>query len=442
MEARKPLKTPFFDELERLSQLESRFFVPGHKGSARAVPPLGPVLRWDLTEIEGAGDLSHPGGALAASEANMTAAYGSGATLYSAAGSTSCVQALFSLFVKPGGPVLMARGCHAAALRALGWLGATPLWLPPTEGRLAPATLEAALRAHPGAPVYLTSPDYFGRTSDIAALAALCRRHGSALLVDNAQGAHLRFGARDLHPLTLGADGCADSAHKTLPCLTPAALLHLRDSGRRDEARRALNLFSSTSPAYPVLASLDLAAGLLLESPPDFAGAARRLAAVAAASPHLCQPCDDPLRLVLHPAGGGWPFTALHDALLTAGLPPEYADGERIVLLASPYNEAADFDKLRVLLSQFEQRNALISEYKNDSLLPFDTLPEAVCSPREALLGERERLPVDEAVGRVVAEIATTCPPGVPLLVPGERIDEEAAQHLAAGGILELDVVK
>lgn len=428
--------TPYFDSMARLSTLRARFFMPGHKGNPAAIPLLGDVLRYDMTEVEGADDLSHPSGALLQSQANMAKACGSGATLYSAQGSTGCIQAMLTLFTKPGGPVILARGCHAAAVRALVFLDARPLWLPTQNGRLTPEILAPCLEKYPGAPVYLTSPDYYGRMADIPALSALCRRHGSPLLVDNAHGAYLPFVHPARHPLHLGADATADSAHKTLPCLTGAALLHLKDPALAAPAREALNLYTSTSPNFLILQSLDLCAGLLLTNPPDFDAAAARLAAACAKTPHLVEACDEPLKLCLLPPKGGWPAEEVLAALAEAGILPEYEDGTRIVLMAGPYNREEDFALLEEVLAAFPPKDPL--PYGE----PPMALPEVKLPPREAYFAPREKIPVQQAAGRVAASIDAPCPPGVPLVVPGEVLTKKEAALLAAGGILRVDVVK
>ncbi len=461
MSASTPSPTPFLDAVTRLAGLDTRFFVPGHKGAAAALPFLRDAARFDLTEIPGADDLSCPSGPLAESERNMAALYGSGRTLYSACGSTSCIEAMLTLFTQPGGIIIMKRGCHAAAVRALCFTGAAPVWVQPQNGVLAPDALLPALRAHPGAPVYVTSPDYYGNMDDIAALAALCAQCGSPLLVDSAHGAYLRFLQQDLHPLTLGADAVCDSAHKTLPCLTPAALLHLRraDDAFALRARQALNLYSSTSPSYLVLASLDHAAALLsgkLGTPaPDFdaTAAALRRAVDSAGAQRLAEPKPDPLRLCLHPARAGHSAAAVCAALEEAGIFPEYTDGARIVLMASPYNTQKDFGKLSAVLAKFSANSCATSENGTASAsdaaygacAPGESaaaLPQRRMLPRDALFAQKERVNIESAVGRVAASIDAPCPPGVPLVVPGEQLDAATVLQCAKGGISMLDVVK
>ncbi len=120
----------------------------------------------------------------------------------------------------------MARNSHRSAVNAAALLDLDPVWIWPEKGRVSPQSVDHILKTTPDIrAVYVTSPDYRGILCDIPALAAVCRTYGVPLLVDNAHGSHL--GAFGLHPLALGADMTADSAHKTLPVLTGGAMLHL-----------------------------------------------------------------------------------------------------------------------------------------------------------------------------------------------------------------------
>lgn len=434
------METPFCDAIERIiEEKPARFFMPGHKGNAAAMSHFGGALSYDITEIEGADDLARPCGPLAQSQANMARAYGSGATLYSAFGSTSCILAMFTLFLRPDQRVVMARGCHGAAVRALAFLDLRPQWVLPAEGIPTAREIEAALRQSGAPAVYITSPDYYGRLADIEGISAVCRAQRAALLVDNAHGAHLRFLSPSRHPLALGADACADSAHKTLPCLTPAALLHLRDASLAEQGRAALNLYGSTSPSYLVLVSLDHAAGLLLADKIDFNGAAAQLDAVAEMVPHMVQPGGDPLKLCLVPGRGGWPYAQVMEGLRQQGVVPELADGTHIVLMASPYNTQEDFARLRAALAPFSAARSPLTPTVTRGL---DVLPKISCTVRQAVFGEKQRVSVQAAVGRVAAGIDAPCPPGVPLVMPGEVVPPDAAELLLASGILQMDVLK
>ena len=429
--------SPLLDAVADLvRQKPARFFMPGHKGNPAAMPLFGGVFPFDITEVEGADNLMRPTGPIAQSEANMTRVYGSGATLYSASGSTSCILAMLAVFTRPGQTVAMARGCHAAAVRALVLLDLTPAWLLPQGPQPTPAEAEALLKRSGARVLYLTSPNYYGQMADIAGIAAVCREHEAVLLVDNAHGAHLRFLKKDCHPLSLGADAACDSAHKTLPCLTPAAMLHLKNAERAYHAREMLNLFSSTSPSYLVLQSLDWAACVLMKKTLEFEKTAVRFSAACGDSRHLIQKSDDPLKMCFVPARGGWKAKEMEMAFAQAGIVPELADGRHIVLMASPYNTEEEFDRLHASLCAFTCREPL--PLPSVSL----ALPRVACGVREAFFAKKEQIEAEKCAGRVAAGVVAPCPPGVPLAVPGEVLEQEVADLLVAGGILTLDVLK
>lgn len=433
------MNTPFFDRIKALGERDVWLHVPGHKGNPAAIAPFAGVLPFDLTEIDGADDLQHPSGPLAESEANMTRAFGFGASLYTAFGCGCAIKAMLTLYVKPGQRVLMARNCHVSAVHALAFLGAEPVWIEPDEeNRLPLPEAELAFLKNDNiAAIYVTSPDYFGFLSDIESLARVAHAHNVPLLVDNAHGAHLQFCAPPRHPLSLGADASADSAHKTLPCLTGAALLQLKESALKERARWALNLHGGTSPSYLVLCSLDLCAAKLLNAPPDFAATAKRVAQTAAKFPRfvLQSPHRDPCKLTLCPTAAGYPAALLEKALVQEGIYPELTGERYIVLMAGPYNTENAFERLEKVLAAFPPRSPLAAG---------QTLPKAFAalSLREAVLADTQTLPTEKAVGQAVARVITPCPPGIPVIMPGEILDRPRAALLIKSGISSVDVVK
>lgn len=428
----------------------ARLHMPGHKGSG----PLG-CEAWDLTEIAGADSLYEAAGIIAESERNAAALFGSGATFYSTEGSSQCVKAMLHLALqnRPAGtpPVIAAaRNVHKSFVHAAALLDFEPLWLWPEEGASSslcacPVTAEgldrrlSALPVPPAA-VYVTSPDYLGNLQDIPALAEVCRRHGTPLLVDNAHGAYLRFLKPSLHPLDQGADLCCDSAHKTLPVLTGGAYLHISKTapaGLRERARAALALFGSTSPSYLTLASLDLCNRYLSEHyPARLAEAVRRLDSLRedlTAAGWQIEP-SDPLRLTLR-APLGLTGLDLAERLRRGGAECEYADRDHLVLMATPENARSDFDRVSAALGVNRAPAA-----------PAEALPlargEQVLSVREALFAPQETVPAEESLGRVCGAPTVSCPPAVPVAVSGERIGMEALALFQYYGITSVDVLK
>ncbi|MEG2174133.1 MAG: DegT/DnrJ/EryC1/StrS family aminotransferase, partial [Oscillospiraceae bacterium] len=328
--------------------------------------------------------------------------------------------AMLALFCPPGSTVLMARASHTAAIHAAALLDLSPVWLWPDEpsgvgtpGLVSCDAVAQGLAAYPNASaVYLTSPDYFGSMSDISQLAAHCRAASVPLLVDNAHGAHLTLTGQ--HPMQLGADACCDSLHKTLPALTGAALLHLRNGARRDEARRCLNLFGSTSPSYLVMLSADRLAGTFtaLRTPWQALQVEMdelRKAAVRKGIWATVGRCDATRVALLFPDGERSTAAGLLNML---AIEPEYLSARHIVLIPAP---GMDLAPVRLLIER-------LPSLTQAPALPHVPTPERVMGLREAVLSPSLRIPLSEAVGRVCAAPLTPCPPGLPLVMPGERI--------------------
>ena len=400
--------------------------MPGHKGR----PVLGCEAA-DITEIPGADSLYEADGIIAASEENAASLFGSGRTLYSAEGSSLCIRAMVYLALtfrrERAAPVILAaRNAHKAFLYALALTGADVRWLwPETRTSLcscdiAPAAWDKALAAMEPKPcaAYVTSPDYLGHMADIAGIAAVCRKYGVPLLVDNAHGAYLHFLPEARHPLDLGAAMCCDSAHKTLPVLTGGAYLHIAKNAPAAfgaNARGAMALFGSTSPSYLILRSLDLCNRYLAEGYPARLRHAVRMMDETRELLTMCgwavEP-GDPLRLTLRCAGYE---TAVR--LRASGIEPEYADKDYLVMMATPENTPAELLKTQKALGE---RPAPAPEPPALPAAP----PETVLPPRRALFSPGRSVPAAEALGHICRAPTVACPPAIPIAVSGERIGE------------------
>ena len=423
----------------------SRLHMPGHKGRG----PLG-CEQVDITEIEGADDLSCPEGIIAASEANAAALFGSRATFYSTGGSSQCVKAMLLLAARRSRSrlVLAARNAHKSFLHACALLGLEPRWLYPERGGalcacpVTPAGLEKALASLEGPPcaVYITSPDYLGGMQDIPALAAVAHAHGAPLLVDNAHGAYLAFLDGDMHPLARGADLCCDSAHKTLGVLTGGAYLHVARGSAWDfgsGAREALAVMGSSSPSYLVLQSLDAVNARLADRyRAELAACAQRVEALRERLRCLGVPvaASDPLRVTVAAHEAGYTGFELAELLRAQSAEPEFADPDWLVLMFTPDNPARDYERVEAAFAGFSPRPPRAP-------LPMSEAGEACMSPRDALLAARERVSTGRCAGRIMASAAVTCPPAVPIAVMGERITPAQANLMARYGVEYVDVV-
>ena len=436
-----------------------RAHMPGHKGRGE-----GPE-RWDITEMTGADSLYEADGIILESEENAARLFGSGLTCYSAEGSSLSIRAMLLLALRraqrPGErPWLLAgRNAHRTLLSAAALLDFDIRWISNAECGMRSAELKGSLlsssfdlsvldealsRAEtlPFA-VYLTSPAYLGGVVDIRAAAEICHAHGVILLVDNAHGAYLRFLPDSRHPLDLGADMCADSAHKTLPALTGAGYLHvskrLADITRAD-VKAAMSVFASTSPSYLILASLDRCNRLLeREFPEQLAAFARRMDLM---KEHLEEAGviltgDEPIKLTIRAtrAADGHMIQRL---LQERGIECEMADPDFVTLMLAP----CQMDQMDTI------EGALLDAAGHWAGQPI-RIPPALPSPgervmtiREAMLSPQETLPLAQCEGRVLASDTTGCPPAVPIAVCGERLSKATIELCGYYGLKTLRVAK
>ena len=428
----------------------ARLHMPGHTGA----PVLG-MESLDITEIAGADSLYEADGIIAESERNAGELFGAD-TFYSTEGSSQCIRAMLCLTVlhargqgikRP--TVAAGRNAHKTFLSAAALLDLDVTWIyPEAEDSYLSCAVNAPMlerlfaQGEKPAAVYLTSPDYLGNTVDIAAIAEVCHRNGVLLLVDNAHGAYLKFLSPSRHPMDLGADICCDSAHKTLPVLTGGAYLHIsRRSPRmlRQETKRALAMFGSTSPSYLILQSLDAANRVLAEG---YGEALRHLServsdcrARLEAHGFACVG-DEPIKLTICPKSYGYTGTALAQHLRVQGIECEFADPDYLVLMFTPATTEAEFTRLTDALLSLPRREAITE------LPPAMGRPARIMSVRDAAFSPCVTIPAAESVGRILAAATVGCPPAVPIVVSGERIDADAAAQFAYYGIESCVVVK
>ena len=421
--------------------------MPGHKGIG------GACERHDLTEVVGADSLYEASGIIKESEDNASALFGC-QTLYSTEGSSLAIRAMLYLAMlercHTGRPtVLAARNAHKVFVSAAALLDFDIEWLTGNGDSylsVNPVATEVAQKldtmdAKPIA-VYLTSPDYLGNTSDIEGIAKVCHKRGVLLLVDNAHGAYLAFTTPSRHPIALGADMCADSAHKTLPCLTGAAYLHIADTvseSVRARAKSALALFGSTSPSYLILASLDKANAYInggyREKLTNFTRTLDDLKTRLRTYGYEVVG-DEPMKLTVSPKSYGYTGYELADILTAERIVPEFADPDYLVLMPTPEISDNELEKLENVLTSLRKRD------KIPFCAPALTLPKRRLSPREAVLSEAEKIAAKDSLGRVLADITVGCPPAVPIVVSGEEIDENALKVFEYYGIDNCTVTK
>ena len=420
--------------------------MPGHKGAGL----LG-IENLDITEVDGADSLYHADGIIRKSEKNASEIFGSN-TYYSTEGASLCIRVIVYLLtdyaVKNGKtPLIYAgRNAHKSFINACAMSGTSVEWLyGENDGylgcNLSAEQVDLKLSNADALPVavYLTSPDYLGNTVDIEKIAKVCKKHGVLLAVDNAHGGYLKFLEKSLHPIDLGADVCCDSAHKTLSALTGSAYLHLAKGLAEEKlVKSAFSLFGSTSPSYLTLASLDL---LNKELAGDFPAKLRKFCqAVEVVKQglkdigyHLLG--DEPLKITIDCKDYGYYGNILAQILRKKGIECEFCDPDFVVLMVSVNTGKAGLIKLIETLSLLPKKRKI---YETPPKL---MKPVKVMEIRDAVFARKKIVKVEDALNKVLALDSVSCPPAVPIVVCGEKIDKNAIDCFKYYGIEEVTVV-
>ena len=277
---------------------------------------------------------------------------------------------------------------------------------------------------------------------DIQSLASVCKKHNVLLAIDNAHGAYLRFLEPSLHPIDLGADLCCGSAHKTLPVLTGGAYLHLSDSLNqvwKNDVKHFMEYFSSTSPSYLIMASLD-AANKVLDTTfrNSLFECARR---VDGLKNTLIQHgytilSGEPMKITISTKEFGYTGNEIANLLMECDIYPEFYDSDYIVLMPSPYNTKDDLKRLETCLCGIERKPILINKP------PKLEQSKKAMNVRQALFSSSITLDVSKSLGQVCSSVTVSCPPAILPVIPGEVISESSIEVMKYYGIETVRVVK
>lgn len=465
-------KAPLYEALLRYKERQdASFHVPGHKngmsyGEGDLGKELTQVMEIDVTEITGTDDLHHPEGVIREAQQHAAEVFGAEESFFLVGGSTAGNLALIlSVCTAPGDVLLVQRNVHKSVIHGLMLANAHAVFLAPQHDAgsglatiPSEATVREALRRYPGAKgLLVTHPNYYGMGTSLRPLAALCRASGVPLLVDEAHGAH--YG---LHPalpesaLQAGADGVVQSTHKMLTSLTMGAMLHVQGGLLdRDLLRQRLAMVQSSSPSYPIMASLDLSRSRVQSQGQAFfeggLSAAEKLRlgvqqlprfgllAPGASGEGSAYAIQDPFKAVLFDRTGRWSGYVLQEKLEEEGCVPEMSDDRYTVLALSPASTGEDVTRLLQALERIDTAHETTPgqrKTQNPPSFVFSTWNNtAVSTPvafglRPLSPSERETLPLEQCAGRLAGEMVIPYPPGIPLLYPGEEINEHTLEQL------------
>ena len=466
--------------------------MPGHKRNTKLIKRYG---LWDecltpydidITEIDNFDNLHNPEGIIKEAERLAAELYGAKESIYSVNGSTGAILAVLGL-IDRGEAVLMARNCHKSVYHGVELYGLVPYYL---EGEtdslgiyqsISPKEVEEALRTsafrledldkernaeNPNNSgiklVVITSPTYEGVVSDIADIADICHRYGAFLLVDEAHGAH--FGFDDYFPasaVSLGADFVVQSFHKTLPSYTQTAVLHICN-GNEDvinKIRRQFNLLETSSPSYIFLAGMEGSLNLIKDHGRElFDDYKKRLISfregvATLKNIRLYAPLNafnyDYGKLVITAGDnlGAKLYRYLYD---NHHLVMEMKSKDYVIAMTSIFDTDEGFYRLLKALTELDSDETF---FTLDNKANFDytlmdrrwgTLPERKYIPFEAVrladIYGKYKVSLEKSRGLTSADYVYFYPPGIPLLVPGEVIEENVIRHIKAARLAGIEV--
>lgn len=431
------------------------FHMPGHKRQFRAEADPYQI---DITEIDGFDNLHAAEGILREAQERAGRLYGSEHTFYLVNGSTCGILAAVSAAAKPGSRIVMARNMHKAMYHAVYLRQLSPVYLEPevTEfgicGQISPEQVRRVLKAHQNeniAAVCLTSPTYEGVTSDIRAIAEIAHQYQIPLIVDEAHGAH--FGFHKDFPQTAvrqGADAVIQSIHKVLPSFTQTALLHVNSAYLSEErVAEFLGIYETSSPSYILMAGMERCMRLLREDGDAlferYTGMLHRFYAKMAELKHLHvmttqdftpeEICGlDPSKIVVSTAGTTLTGPGLYQRLLEEyHLQMEMVSGFYVLGMTSIADTEEGFDRFAAALQEIDRDISAAEADGNTAFIRELYRPKKrELEPYEALEMDTEEVSYDSAAGRVSAGYIYLYPPGIPVIVPGEVLEEDVIADL------------
>lgn len=485
---------------ERLREYCSRDYypwhMPGHKrrelteaaageegraedGPGGKASDIGFGFSLDVTEVPGLDNLHAPEGVLAESMAQLTAVYGSRKSYYLVNGSTAGILTAVSAVCNRGDTIIMSRNCHKAVYHIVALLELRPVYLYPGMiepydicGSILPEQVEEALRVNPEAKAVLfPSPTYEGILSDVRAISRIVHQAGSRLIVDAAHGAHLEFGAEFPEAaVRCGADLVIESLHKTLPCYTQCAILHvgarepeaaeeegstciaaetetegckcLENDGLTERVEWYLRVYQTSSPSYLLVANMENCIATMEEwrntRMVEYYNRLKRyrmkwsqLQVIHLLTPEEVRQAGgfayDESKLVFCMPEGTWSGEELCRRLEeNYGLVLEMAALNYSLAMTSVMDTEEGYERLDRALQDVDRRLAVSAALEPFSGNPAYTMKaqagRMVFLPGTALHMEAELTDLAGAAGQVAADYVVVYPPGIPVLVPGEEI--------------------
>lgn len=449
---------PIYQTLKRLSETNPvSFHVPGHKNGAvfpaYAQGHFNAILKLDMTEIPGLDDLHAPTETIAEAEGLAAEFFQADHTFFLVGGSTAGNLAMILATCKAGEKVIVQRNSHKSIMNGLELSGACPVFIAPAydatvDRYTSPSidTLRRALEKHPDAKAVLLSyPDYFGKTYDIKAMIDAVHAFHIPVLVDEAHGVHFSLG-EPFPPsaLALGADAVVQSAHKMAPAMTMTSFLHMKSTHVSVERiAHYLQMIQSSSPSYPLMASLDIARSFLATLEKEEMEAVMKSASgvreILKSSEHWeLLSTDDPLKITLH-VKHGYSAKEIAGLFEERGIYPELVTHNQMLFIhgLAPFQKGKQLKKVVKAVGEQLKNNENHATIEIAKLFPH-AIQELALSYQAMNQLNDIHVSFHEGIGNIAAEAVIPYPPGIPLILKGEKVTTahtEMIEHLRNQGV-------
>ena len=477
------MKRNLFEELKTYGESDFYpFHMPGHKRNPDS-GFLPEMYKIDITEIDGFDNLHHAEGIIKNAQEKAASLYHSKETFYLINGSTVGILTSIAALSDRGKKLIMARNCHKAVYHGAFLNQLETEYIYPkmieefgisdgitaqqVEDKIQEIILREGISDEQAgkliAGIVVTSPTYDGILSDVNSIVKIAHNYGIPVIVDQAHGAHFGFhSAFPENAVSDGADLVIHSTHKTLPAPTQTALLHYNSLlVSLETVKKYLRIYQSSSPSYVLMAGIDSCMDFvkregqerleqLLISRKELSERSKELKKIKIypsmlerginghdISKIFFQGTEEPGRLLISVRGSGFTGQQLYDVLReTYHLQMEMCASDYVIAILSMMDRKEGFDRLWKALSETDKLLTNTEKNTKEEKTQFPEYchfqPDAVLKISDAYMAEEDSVPLREAKGRIVSEFVNLYPPGIPLLVPGEKIDDKMIPMIEA----------
>ncbi|MGM9987028.1 MAG: aminotransferase class I/II-fold pyridoxal phosphate-dependent enzyme [Bacillaceae bacterium] len=427
------------------------FHVPGHKYGQlwnETLKEYTSLLKLDVTELSGLDDLHDPSECIALAQNLATNFYKVKQTYFLVNGSTVGNLAMIMATIAEGDTVIVQRDCHKSVMNGLKLVGAKPIFIEPVYdcttglplGLVESDVEEVINEVSDIKAIILTTPNYYGYVTNIEEIVQKAHKKGIPVLVDEAHGAHLALGQPfPKSAIEMGADVIVQSAHKTLPALTMASYLHFNSNIiRKETIETYLHMLQSSSPSYLLMLSLDVARAYIerlkkediegiIASHDEFIKKIKQIEQIEVIESKYSSFFQDRLKIIIKST---CPYNGfqLQKAFEEVGIYSELADPHHVLFilpLAAIENIDEIIDKMKRAVSGLTKIEKPINKK-----LGLSKVMKIACSYKQLAKMDSKCIPLEEAEGLLSAEDIIPYPPGIPVLLNGERIQQDKLQYI------------